>query len=261
MSYLTGIFFAALLALLGGEAQAQISDINSAINKAGSLRYTSQRLAKAYFQLGQGVDEARTRKVLDASVVMFDRHLVELKAYATQPEIRETYLKLEKSWLAYKDLTLGAAPSQDNARKVLALSEEILTLAHQGTVQLEKASGTTAGQLVNLSGRERALSQRMAKYYQAIAWGVADAQSAANLEASSKEFIKNLKELSASPANSPKINESLELVNQQWFFFTTALGEKPRADKRPQTTVATTSERILEEMDRVVSMYEKLSAK
>lgn len=258
MKHLTGLLLAVILCVFGGEALAQISDINSAINKAGSLRYSSQRMAKAYFQLGQGVDEVRTRRALDASVAMFDRHFVELKVYATQPEIKETYLNLEKSWLAYKDLILGAAPSQENARKVLALSETILTIAHQGTVQLEKASGTTAGHLVNLSGRERALSQRMAKLYQAIAWGVADAQSAANLEASSKEFTKNLQELSAAPSNTPKINESLELVSQQWFFFTTALGEKARADKRPQTTVATTSERILEEMDRIVGLYEKL---
>lgn len=259
MKFLSSILLAFLLSIAGQSAFAQIGDINSAINKAGSLRYSSQRVAKAYFQLGQGVDEARSKKVLDASIAMFDRHLVELKGYAPQPEIKETYLKLEKLWLAYKDLVLGAAPSQENGRKVLALSEEILSLAHQGTVQLEKVSGATAGRLVNLSGRERALSQRMAKYYQAIAWNIADSHSASNLDSSAKEFAKNLGELTAADSNTPRIKEGLELVKQQWFFFETALGQKAGSDKRPQTTVATTSERILEEMDLVVSMYEKLA--
>ena len=49
----------------------------------------------------------------------------------------------------------------------------------QGTVQLEKYSGTTAGRLVNVAGRQRMLSQRMAKFHQAINWGVGDVGSTA----------------------------------------------------------------------------------
>ena len=155
------------LMLVGNDALAQISDINSAINKAGRQRMLSQRMAKAYFQIGQQIDVDRSKKVLDASIAVFDRQLVELKNYAPTPEIKETYLKLERSWLAYKDVLVGAVPSLENGSKVLAISEEVLALAHQATVELEKKSGSNAGRLVNISGRQRMLSQRMAKYYQA----------------------------------------------------------------------------------------------
>lgn len=259
MKRLYGLFLALALTSVGQEALAQISDLNSAINKAGRQRMLSQRMAKVYFQLGQQVDADRSRKILDASVAQFDRQLVELKNYASQPEIKETYQKLEKSWLAYKDLLIGTNPSVENGRKVLVLSEEVLALAQQGTAQFEKLSGSDAGRLVNLSGRERMLSQRMAKYYQAQAWGVADDKNAANLEKAHKEFGDALRELSVAPANTPKLKESLELVKQQWFFFENALAQKAGADKRPQSTVATTSERILEEMEGVVAQYEKLS--
>mgnify|MGYP000185018563 CR=1 FL=1 len=258
MKYLPGFFVALLLCFSADGAMAQIGDLNSAINKAGRQRMLSQRIAKAYFQIGQKVDVERSKKIMDASLALFDRQLVELKGFAPTPEIRETYLKLEKSWLAYKDILLGVAPSPENARKALAMSDEVLTLAQQGTEQLEKRSTTTSGRLLNLSGRQRMLSQRMAKYYQAIAWGLGDSGVNAALDKARREFSEALAELQASPVNTPQLKDALGLVRQQWFFFENALSQKSGADNRPQTAVATTSERILEEMESVVALYERL---
>ncbi|MGB4065788.1 MAG: type IV pili methyl-accepting chemotaxis transducer N-terminal domain-containing protein [Azonexus sp.] len=258
MKTVLSALLALFLTLAGHEALAQISDINSAINKAGRQRMLSQRMAKAYFQIGQQIDVDRSKKVLDGSIAVFDRQLVELKNYAPTPEIKETYLKLEKSWLAYKDVLVGATPSPENGRKVLAISEEVLELAHQATLQLEKKSGSNAGRLVNLSGRQRMLSQRMAKYYQAASWGIGDTGGTANLGKARQDFSAALQELAGAPANTTLINDSLGLVKQQWIFFESALNQKTGGDKRAQLAVATTSERILDEMEGVVGLYEKL---
>ena len=258
MKSLFSVLLGFFLLLTGNVALAQISDLNSAINKAGRQRMLSQRMAKAYFQIGQQIEVDRSKKVLDSSMAVFDRQLVELKNYAPTPEIKETYGKLEKSWLAYKDVLIGTAPSKENGGKVLAISEEVLALANQGTGQLEKQSATTSGRLVNISGRQRMLSQRMAKFYQAMAWGVGDVKSAVELDKARKEFAAAHQELAASPANTQQIKDALELVKQQWFFFENALGQKVGADKRPQIAVATSSERILEEMESAVGLYEKL---
>ncbi|HEX5802022.1 MAG TPA: type IV pili methyl-accepting chemotaxis transducer N-terminal domain-containing protein, partial [Azospira sp.] len=106
--------------LVAGAAQAQITDINAAINKAGRERMLSQRMAKAYFQLGLGVDLERSKKVLDGSIAFFDRQLVELKNFAPTPEIKDTYQKLETAWIAYKDSLVGAVPNPEGGKKVLA---------------------------------------------------------------------------------------------------------------------------------------------
>ena len=55
----------------------------------------SQRMAKAYFQIGQGCRCRAQQEDTDTSVATFDRQLVELKNYAPTPDIKNTYLSLE----------------------------------------------------------------------------------------------------------------------------------------------------------------------
>ena len=246
-----------LLLSLAVVARAEVSDLNSAINKAGRQRMLSQRMAKAYFQLGLGVDVDRSRKVLDGSVALFDRQLAELKAFAPSQEIRETYQKLERTRQTYRQALTASAPNLADGARILALSDEVLALAQKGTQQLENRSTTSSARLVNLAGRQRMLSQRMAKFYQAAAWKIGVEQAAAEIDRARREFAAGLQELAAAPNNTPALREDLELVRQQWLFFENALGQLGSTDKRQATVVATTSERILETMENVVGQYEK----
>lgn len=258
------IFLAAVLLVAdaaSNTALAQIASINEAINKAGRQRMLSQRMAKAYLQIGQAIETERSKKILDTSISLFDRQLVELKNFSPTPEIKNTYLNLERAWLAYKDVLVGAAPGQAGAQKVMEINEEVLSLAHQGTVQLEKHSGTSEGRLINVAGRQRMLSQRMAKFYQAIQWGVAPASGAAELEKARKEFVAALQELTLAPENTAAIKDELALGQQQWLFFDNALSQRGGDRKTAALNVATTSERLLEVMNTVTGLYEKLQGK
>lgn len=250
------------LALLGpGTAIPQVLDINDAINKAGRQRMLSQRLAKSYMALGQKVLADSAEKILGASMALFDRQLVELKAFAPAPDVKATYSQLEARWADYKAALIGAVPSKAAADTVLSLSGQVLALANQGTVQMEAVSGKAVGKLVNMAGRQRMLSQRMAAFYLSASWGVQPAQSATEMAKARDEFLKAHDVLKAAPEATTAIKDELALAETQFAFFEVALKtlQPGQPNAQNQTNVFTTSERILQVMDGVTTLYSKLA--
>jgi len=246
--------------LLPLAAQAQMVDLNDAINKAGRQRMLSQRMAKSYLAGGLGVERAQAERTLSASIAMFERQLVELSAFAPKPEIKATYQQLDAAWGDYKAVLVGEQPARARAASVLALSGKVLKLANDGTGQLEKVSQKPAGRLVNLCGRQRMLSQRMAAYYLSACWDVQPQLCSAELAKAREEFIAAHEVLKRAPETTAAIQEQLAMAALQWTFFDNALRtlQPGGSDKQAMANVFTTSERILQLMDGVTNLYSKL---
>lgn len=252
--------FIASTALIGVGARAQVADLNDAINKAGRQRMLSQRASKAYLALAQKVETRNAQQVLDRSIALFDRQLVELKTFAPTPAIRGTYDTLDSAWNDFKRELTGPAPSQNEAAKVVKLDATVLALAHQGTVQYEAASGKSVGKLVNIAGRQRMLSQRMAKFYLASALQIDPTGSTAEIAKARSEFVAALETLRSAPEATTQIKEELVLADAQWVFFNHGLQRLEGASASPKlmSDVFVTSENLLAIMDRITGLYSNL---
>ena len=114
--------------------------------------------------------------------------------------------------------------------------------------------------MAKMSGKNRYM-RRPAAGAGGIAGGMGAGGGGANpLAAAQEMFAKAQEELKAAAQNTAQIKTELGLVEQQWFFFQNALSLREAADrKKASTDVATTSERILEQMDAVVGLYEKIA--
>jgi Type IV pili methyl-accepting chemotaxis transducer N-term len=242
-------------------ARAQVKDLNDGINKAGRQRMLSQRLAKSWFALGQGASNETAEKVLATSMSLFDRQLVELKAFAPNAEVRGTYTQLESTWSDYKGALVGSAPARSGADRVLDLAGRVLAQANVGTMQLEALSGKPAGKLVNLCGRQRMLSQRMAAYYFSASWGVQAPAALAELNRARDEFLKAHAVLKAAPETTAAIRSELDIAQGQFTFFDSALRtlRSGGGESQALTNVFTTSERILQVMDELTGQFSKLA--
>lgn len=239
----------------------QVSDLGDAINKAGRQRMLSQRMGKAWLALAHGIEKASAQGIMDKSLSLFDRQLVELKAFATTADIKETYTKLDSAWGEYKAILVGAVPDQRNAARMLQINATVLALAHQGTIQYETVMARPVGKLVNVAGRQRMLSQRMAMYYLAAKVPVDIATATAEIEKARSDFIAGMALLHKAPENTQRINDELRLADDQWVFLDLALkkaGSGEVASVKPMSNVFTASENLLTVMDRVTGMYAAL---
>lgn len=252
---------AAGMALASLPTVAQINGINEAINKAGRQRMLSQRMAKAWLAIGQDVESSKAEKILFESMALFDRQFVELKAFAPSAEIKSTYAALESIWSEYKGVLVGASPAVNRTPSLIKLDNMVLALSNQGTAQLEKFSGRSVGKLVNLAGRQRMLSQRMAKYYLSNRWGALVPDQVTELNNARDEFQRALIVLANAPEATNQIRKEIDIASQQWVFFDNALQRLTESThtKKHAIEVFASSERLLMQMDQVTGLYSQLT--
>ncbi len=232
-------------------------DMAAAINKAGRQRMLSQRIAKVHAQLLLNVHTTKALKIMDNSIALFDSQLSELRAFSPTPEIQGLFTQLAQLWTPYRSAAY-AMPNTASLKQVAQLNEEVLKTAHAATVALEKHSGTASARLVNISGRQRMLSQRAAKFYLFRAAGLTDAEVAKGLAGARKEFEAGHAELKKAPQNTEKIKTRLLSAEIQWAFLTHALDNYAPGAQNPTYLeyVAASSENVLEVMDDITQLYQ-----
>jgi len=248
---------AAVLAVLcqTGPAAADAT-LAAYINKAGAQRMLSQRIVLAYCKVGLGILPADSQRQLDSAVERFDRQLAELKSYTPTPEIREALDTVERVWSPFK-ATARQSVTRDGARRLWIWDEDLLYASHKVVRLLQDLSDQRSARLVNIAGRQRMLSQRMAKLYMLREWGFNTLTLQDDIEAARNEFDGALRTLQDAPENTPEIGKALDGIALQWTWFRNALdlvGEEPY-----RLVVADSSQSILAGMDEVTGMYEELS--
>lgn len=229
------------------------------INKAGRQRMLSQRMAKSWLMLEQGILSRRARIILKQSVDMFDNQLKELDMPSNSVESCAARAELSDVWRPYRTL-LNSKPSRKGARQLFGMSEEVLAAAQKLTLSFVHADSTRQGKLVNLAGRERMLSQRMVKFFMFQHMGIQVPKCRAELESVSEEFSTALGVLASATHDKPRITAELDRVAGQWKALQSAMAIQDGADFiSTSSKVFTKSEHLLRRMDRAVEFCVRLT--
>ena len=229
--------------------------MGDAINKAGRQRMLSQRIVKAYALVGQKAMLSANMQ-LKKSIELFDAQLNELTQFAATPEEKQSIKEVTNLWKQFKPLA-QAKPNIDEAPKLAEMSDQVLAAAHQFVLLLQKRSGTNLGKLVNISGRQRMLSQRIAKFYVLTSWGLDNPEYPKKMNKAIREFTEALHTLKTAPENTSEIKDALEKVEKDWTTFT--LSKKIRGGRYMPSLIVRSLDKILDQMNYITALYANIT--
>jgi nitrate/nitrite-specific signal transduction histidine kinase len=259
-------------------AAASVSEKSwaAAINVAGRQRMLSQKMFKEMLLVHHRVDEEANTRAMTATIALFAESHRRLTAgdpeqdipAAPTPAVAAALAGIDAPWATFRDgLTAGGITDPARLATLAAANDELLAAvaamveAYEGAQKA--AMGTATGKVINWAGRQRMLSQRMAKEALLIAAG-ADADAARTRLAKARELFAASHEALAQgsaeagiPApTDPAVVRQFAKVGDLWAAYQGLLDRVAGGDAAARGDLAEASVRLLAETNRATGLLE-----
>lgn len=230
-----------------------------AVNRAGRLRMLSQRLVKLQAtRVAVPPSPAAAQAVADCVAQVADTldHLERALSRATFGDLLDAAVQ---AWQAMQAELRSAAPKPDELVGLDAAADRLLESADSLTLALEVASPLATLGLVNRAGRQRMLSQRLAKQAMvaALCDGEAAQRAATDAVRTVEAFETTLEELKRAPLSSPATRAELDAAAEDWHDMLD--GMRRAADEAGRQLVVQSSDALLDRFERLTAEYGMLA--
>jgi len=227
------------------------------INIAGKQRMLTQKMLKTYAMVGMNNNFGNPTLALQNSIKEFDNGIKSLSTFIKDKKLKKELSYTKKLWSKAKN-SLNEKPSikvvdtlQLNLHKLLLSSDKITNL-------LIEKSKTKASKIINIAGKQRMYSQKLASLYMLKVWGVEDNKFDNKMQNTISSFKQALDKLEKYPKNTDVINKLLKKSRKTFLFFDIMSKSK---SKFIPSLIYKKSLDILEDMEKVVLLYTKLEHK
>ncbi len=242
-----------------GQVAQQVIDAArdaDAVNRAGQLRMLSQRMVKLQALMAAGTDAAAARALLLQSLDRGRQLLAHLQRSISGPTFGDLLAGVAEAFGALES-ALSLPDVASRLAAVDALAEALLRQADRLTTTLESAGPGAGLRIINLSGRQRMLVQRLAKQalLGALLPGEQGAASAAQAALTAQAFEVALAQLNEAPLAAPDIRAALASVDSEWRSL--LQGVRAAGTEEGRMQLAQASEALLACFDDLTQRYER----
>lgn len=230
-----------------------MSFASEAVNRAGQLRMLSQRIVKCYTQAAMGHQVAESMQLLADCMVRVENTLGILKKAVTAKGYGDLIDRVAHDWqhvtkVCSQPPEIGKIPALDQYAELMLKDAENMT-------DFLEASGLVATlHILNVSGRQRMLSQRITKLCYFLL-NAPNADLLAQIQLHTAQFDKALDYLAKAPLSTAMINADIGFAQAEWERLKTALGQLQNVDALK--TISDSSEQLLDVFERLTDQYEK----
>jgi len=234
-----------------------IMGLPQAVDVAGKQRMYTQRMLKDYAMIGVENTFGNPQEDLKKVMASFEDHLDALIRFNKDTKTAESLQKVKSMWKPIKT-ALNESPRKEKVGKLQDDLENLFNQSNETVGLFVQQTGKKSGEIINISGRQRMLSQRMASLYMLKVWGVNDPKFKEKMNKSMSLFKDSLERLKKSDMNTPEITALLKKVEKSFQFF--EIMNRSNSKFIP-ALIYKKSNDILRDMNTATGLYAALESK
>ncbi len=232
----------------------EIRNLSVAVDVAGKQRMFTQRMLKDYAMVGMGNTFGKPKDDLTEIMASFEEHMNLLSQFTADEATKKSLKDAKALWEPIKE-KLTIEPTKESAKVLQNDLEALLKVADNSTKLFAKQTGKQSGKIINMAGRQRMLSQRMASLYMLKVWGLDDPQFTKKMSSAMELFKTSLQTLTKYEKNTDEISALLKKVKRSFMFFEIMNRSK---SKFIPSLIYKKSNDILKDMNSATGLYAAL---